>query len=72
MDNSIDAVMKNTEVAKRSPLCPNPFKRSQPIAEHGFSALIRIRQGSHEGTVLFDTGMSRSGILHNLDALAGC
>ena len=69
MDNTVDLLMASTDVAKRFPLGPNPAERSQPIAEHGFSALIRVRQGDHEGSVLFDTGVSRNGILHNLDAL---
>ncbi len=69
MDNSIDLLMASTEVAKRFSMGPNPFDRPQPIAEHGFSALIRVRQGSKEGVVLLDTGTSRNGILHNLDAL---
>ena len=45
MDNSIDVLMAGTDVAKRFPLGPNPFERPQPIAEHGFSALIRVKQG---------------------------
>ena len=69
MDNTIDALMTSTEVARRFPIGPNPFEHSQPIAEHGFSALIRVRQGTREGTILFDTGVSRNGILHNMDAL---
>jgi 7,8-dihydropterin-6-yl-methyl-4-(beta-D-ribofuranosyl)aminobenzene 5'-phosphate synthase len=69
MDNTIDALMASTDVARRLPLGPNPFERPQPMAEHGFSALIRVKQGEKSGTVLFDTGVSRRGILHNLDAL---
>lgn len=69
MDNSIDVLMASTDVAKRFPLGPNPFERPQPMAEHGFSALIRVKQGEKSGTILFDTGVSRRGILHNLDAL---
>lgn len=69
MDNSIDVLMASTDVARRFPLGPNPFERPQPMAEHGFSALIRVKQGEKSGTVLFDTGVSRRGILHNLDAL---
>jgi 7,8-dihydropterin-6-yl-methyl-4-(beta-D-ribofuranosyl)aminobenzene 5'-phosphate synthase len=69
MDNSIDVLMASTDVAKRFPLGPNPFERPQPMAEHGFSALIRVEQGEKSGTILFDTGVSRRGILHNLDAL---
>jgi len=69
MDNSIDILMTNTEVANRFPLGPNPFEKPQPIAEHGFSVLIRIRVGDKQAQVLFDAGLSRRGILHNLDAL---
>lgn len=69
MDNSIDVLMASTDVVRRFPLGPNPFERPQPMAEHGFSALIRVKRGEKSGTILFDTGVSRRGILHNLDAL---
>lgn len=69
MDNSIDLLMAGTDVAKRFPLGPNPFERPLPMAEHGFSVLIKVRQGDKEAQVLFDTGVSRRGILYNLDAL---
>ena len=69
MDNSIDVLMASTDVAKRFPLGPNLFERPQPMAEHGSSALIRVKQGEKAGTVLFDTEVSRRGILHNLDVL---
>jgi 7,8-dihydropterin-6-yl-methyl-4-(beta-D-ribofuranosyl)aminobenzene 5'-phosphate synthase len=39
------------------------------MAEHGFSALITVKQGDNSGAVLFDTGVTRKGLLHNLDAL---
>lgn len=69
MDNSIDLLMVPTEVAHRYPLGPNPFDHPIPIAEHGFSVLINVKQGEKSSTVLFDTGVSRKGILYNLDAL---
>ena len=69
MDNSIDLLMASTDVAKRFPLGPNPFEKPLPMAEHGFSVLIRVKQGDQEGQVLFDAGVSRRGILYNLDAL---
>jgi 7,8-dihydropterin-6-yl-methyl-4-(beta-D-ribofuranosyl)aminobenzene 5'-phosphate synthase len=69
MDNSIDVLMAGSEVARRLPLGPHPFDRPQPIAQHGFSVLIRVRQGDKQGTVLYDTGVDRQGILYNLDAL---
>lgn len=69
MDNSIDVLMSSTEVAQRLPLGPNPFERTSPVAEHGFSVLIEVKRGEKRGSVLFDTGVSRKGILNNVDAL---
>jgi 7,8-dihydropterin-6-yl-methyl-4-(beta-D-ribofuranosyl)aminobenzene 5'-phosphate synthase len=69
MDNSIDVLMASTEVAKRFSRGANPFDHPQPIAEHGFSALIRVKKGDKDGTVLLDAGVSSRGILNNLDAL---
>jgi 7,8-dihydropterin-6-yl-methyl-4-(beta-D-ribofuranosyl)aminobenzene 5'-phosphate synthase len=69
MDNSIDILMANDEVAHRFPLVENLFECPIPIAEHGFSVLIDVKQGSKHSTVLFDTGVSRRGILYNMDAL---
>ena len=69
MDNSIDVLMAGTEVAKRFPLMPNFFECPLPIAEHGFSALITVQRGDKQGVVLFDSGVSRKGILYNLDAM---
>lgn len=69
VDNNIDLLMTSTDVAKRFPLGPNPFKKPLPIAEHGFSALIKVKQGDKESQVLFDAGLSPKGTLYNLDAL---
>lgn len=69
MDNSLDLLMAGSEVARRYTLRADLFERAQPKAEHGFSALIRVRRAEKTGTVLFDTGISPEGILHNLDAL---
>jgi 7,8-dihydropterin-6-yl-methyl-4-(beta-D-ribofuranosyl)aminobenzene 5'-phosphate synthase len=69
MDNSFDMLMADVAIATRVALGPNPFERPQPIAEHGFSVLIEVWQGDKRGTVLFDTGVSRTGILRNMDVL---
>jgi 7,8-dihydropterin-6-yl-methyl-4-(beta-D-ribofuranosyl)aminobenzene 5'-phosphate synthase len=69
MDNNIDVLMASTEVARRFPLGPHPFECNQPMAQHGFSALLDVRQGEKQGVVLFDTGVSRTGILYNMDVL---
>jgi 7,8-dihydropterin-6-yl-methyl-4-(beta-D-ribofuranosyl)aminobenzene 5'-phosphate synthase len=69
MDNSIDVLMAGSEVAHRWKRGPNPFEREQPIAQHGFSVMIEVSQGPRAAKVLFDTGVSKTGILYNLDAL---
>lgn len=69
MDNTVDSLMASTDVARRHRLGPNAFDHPRPIAEHGFCALIRVQDGDRHGTILFDTGMSPRGTLHNLDAL---
>lgn len=69
MDNSIDALMSDTDVARRLNVGPNPFERPQPIAQHGFSVLLRVRHGEHRGALLYDTGVDPRGLLYNLDAL---
>jgi len=69
MDNSLDILMAGSEVARRYPLRSDLFEHAQPLAEHGFSAVIRVKRGDKAGTVLFDTGVSPQGILHNMDAL---
>lgn len=36
-----------------------------PIAEHGFSMLIRVLKGNTSVTILFDTGISEDGVVKN-------
>jgi 7,8-dihydropterin-6-yl-methyl-4-(beta-D-ribofuranosyl)aminobenzene 5'-phosphate synthase len=69
LDNSIDLLLTNTEVAKRIHLGAHPFERPQPVAEHGFSVLISVKRGEKSGTVLFDTGLSPRSFLYNVDVL---
>ena len=69
MDNSIDELMTSTDVAKRIRLGPHPFDRPHPVAQHGFSVLIRVKRGDTSGTVLFDTGLNPRNFLYNVDAL---
>jgi len=67
VDNNIDLLAESTDVAIRCPMDPKPFAKAFNIAEHGFSALIRVKSGEKEAQVLFDAGISSQGILHNLD-----
>ncbi|MFQ6027760.1 MAG: MBL fold metallo-hydrolase, partial [Dehalococcoidia bacterium] len=79
VDNSIDLLLVSDAVAQRYPTSskwlpivsalPNPIGRDHPVAEYGFSALINVSRGDSSSTVLFDTGVSQRGLLHNIDAL---
>jgi 7,8-dihydropterin-6-yl-methyl-4-(beta-D-ribofuranosyl)aminobenzene 5'-phosphate synthase len=69
MDNSVDVLLASTPIARRVRLGPNPFERVQPLAEHGYSALITTRLGERTGRVLFDTGVTPDGILRNMDVM---
>ena len=69
VDNTFDMLLVSTDQAKRFPMRQNLFERPLPTAEHGYSALIRVKKGEKSGTVLFDTGVSARGLLYNIDAL---
>ena len=69
MDNTFDVLMTGNEVVRRFPLRIDFFEHETPLAEHGFSALIEVERDGRKGVVLFDTGVSRTGILRNMDVL---
>lgn len=78
IDNFIDFLLTSTEQAARPSVTKDEKIRllPPPIAEHGFSALVKVEKRSEENntdkktqstvnTFLFDTGISDSGIIHN-------
>ncbi len=69
MDNSFDALMSSTAVAHRFPTQQDFFTREQLRAEHGTSFLITVINQGRRDTILFDTGVSPDGALHNLDIM---
>src|SRR6266699_2322773 len=69
MDNSLDLLMSSTPVARRFPLPLYGFMRHQLRAEHGVSLLITIIDQGKRETILFDTGVTPDGALHNLQVL---
>jgi len=69
VENTFDMLLTSSEHAKRFGLRTNLFERPLPTAEHGFSALISVKSGDKEGSVLFDTGVSKRGLLYNMDVL---
>jgi 7,8-dihydropterin-6-yl-methyl-4-(beta-D-ribofuranosyl)aminobenzene 5'-phosphate synthase len=79
MDNSLDLLIPSSDVAQRFLFSPEGLQKFQakpglfdgplPYAEHGYSALISVKAVNKQGTVLFDTGASKKGILWNMDAM---
>ncbi|HKV59472.1 MAG TPA: MBL fold metallo-hydrolase, partial [Ktedonobacteraceae bacterium] len=69
MDNSFDLLMASTAVAHRYPVQKDTFTRPQLRAEHGVSTLITVINQGRRETILFDTGVSPDGALHNTEVL---
>jgi 7,8-dihydropterin-6-yl-methyl-4-(beta-D-ribofuranosyl)aminobenzene 5'-phosphate synthase len=84
IDNVMDALLTNTDVAKRlgiagrdmerlpqveAPLLDRGSAAEAPVAEHGLSFLVSLTVGDVRSTVLFDTGSTVDGLTHNLRVL---
>jgi 7,8-dihydropterin-6-yl-methyl-4-(beta-D-ribofuranosyl)aminobenzene 5'-phosphate synthase len=39
------------------------------VAEHGFAALVTVTSGNTSDSLLFDAGLSKNGLMHNMDVL---
>jgi 7,8-dihydropterin-6-yl-methyl-4-(beta-D-ribofuranosyl)aminobenzene 5'-phosphate synthase len=78
VDNTYDALLVGDERVQR----PGPEAATRParqfeggstnvglVAEHGFSALVTVRRGNRETTLLFDTGLSPDAMVGNADRL---
>jgi 7,8-dihydropterin-6-yl-methyl-4-(beta-D-ribofuranosyl)aminobenzene 5'-phosphate synthase len=69
LDNTIDLLMTGTEQVKRLPLPPDALTRKSLVAEHGFAALVTVTSGNTSESLLFDAGLSKNGLMHNMDVL---
>ena len=69
LDNTIDLLLPDTDKAKRLPRSPDAFSRESLIAEHGFAALVTVSSGNTSESLLFDAGLSKKGLIHNMDVL---
>ncbi len=69
VDNQIDILLPSTDRVRRAPLRRNWSEGSQLIAEHGFAALITIRAQGAARTLLYDAGLGRDTLLHNMEVL---
>jgi len=70
MDNALDLIMTPTPLARRfTPQHHGGFTVDQLSAEHGVSLLITVIDAGKRSTILFDTGVTPDGALHNLAIL---
>ena len=69
VDNSLDIFLPTDKIAHRAPLHYDWSNREQLIAEHGYSLLLTVvREGSSK-SILYDAGLGRRTVLHNMDVL---
>lgn len=69
VDNVADLLLENTENVKRAPRIRDGKPAPPLLAEHGFSALVRVNKGGTVHTILLDTGLSETTMLINADRL---
>lgn len=70
VDNYIDLLLPPSEIMSRPPLAKdNNILGDTLLAEHGLSLLVTVYRGDDRHTVLFDTGYTKLGVLHNMDML---
>ncbi len=69
VDNSVDILLTNERMAQRAPLHHNWSERDQLIAEHGYALLLTIRYDDHAESLLYDAGLGRNTVMHNMDVL---
>lgn len=79
VDNAYDGLLTDAGPARRAGLARSgPVAAPQflsgvtiagLVAEHGFSALVTVRRGGRTHTLLFDTGVSPTGMATNMERL---
>ena len=82
MDNYTDRLLPSSLIAIRPPMMKNEqfLPPPPPVAEHGFSALIRVASNDsmayqnkgeslNENIILFDCGTSENGVVSNAETL---
>ena len=69
VDNSVDILLTNERVAQRAPLHHDWSEREQLISEHGYSLLLTIQHNGTSESILYDAGLGRKTVIHNLDVL---
>jgi len=69
MDNFTDILMAGSEGVERAPFGKNEEMKPAPLAEHGFSIIVKTVSGGSEHSTLVDTGVTPDGVLVNVDRM---
>lgn len=68
-DNYSDMLLAGSEVAQRPPIRWDLFTREPLRAEHGYAALLTVQRDGRSASILYDAGLGRETVLHNMDTL---
>ena len=69
VDNYVDTLLAGSEIARRPELRWEQFDREQLRAEHGYALLLTVQVGGREYSILYDAGLGRDTVQHNMDVL---
>lgn len=70
LDLSIDMLMAGSATVRRAEVAGLlGEERTTLRAEHGFSSMVTVLKGDRKESFLFDAGLTRNGLLHNIDVL---
>ncbi|HLZ20617.1 MAG TPA: MBL fold metallo-hydrolase [Ktedonobacterales bacterium] len=69
VDNYSDVLLPDTKAAHRPPLVWEWTEREQLRAEHGYSLLITTEREGRSASILYDAGLGRETVQHNMDVL---
>jgi len=70
LDQALDILMAGSETVRRADIVGTIGEgRSTLRAEHGFSSLVTVVKGDRKESFLFDAGLTKDGLLHNMDVL---
>src|SRR5260370_8382436 len=68
LDNTCDMLLPSSATVRRASLGTR-LGRTALRAEHGFAAAVKVSGAGTSESLLFDAGLSRDGLMHNLDVL---
>ena len=69
VDNFVDVLMAGDEGVRRYPLPLHFFEGEHLMAEHGYSTSVTVERDGARTRILYDAGLSKDGLAHNLDVL---